>query len=116
MSEDWGSDKLHLQITPRVAVKVYLNETGGFMEYTAGDALREAASFHCDLPSSGEIEGVLDIVWGQLNVDYPKADWAIKYRAERNRSLSMGDVVMLGESAWTPMFVGWRRVTDLVLQ
>ena len=32
-------------------------------------------------------------------------------RAHRNRSLSMGDVVIIGETAWSPAFVGWKRVT-----
>jgi hypothetical protein len=58
----------------------------------------------------------LDHVFKELNVDYPLTDWAKDYRERRLRSLSVGDVVVLGETAWAVESCGWRRITTDELQ
>jgi hypothetical protein len=52
----------------------------------------------------------LELVFDQLNMgaDYR---WAMQYRADGNRSLSTGDVVVIGETAWAVEDFGWRRIT-----
>jgi hypothetical protein len=98
-----------------MTVKVYLNETGGFMSYTPGDALHEALSMEMDMPEHRDIALVLESIFMQLNIDEPTEQYAIDYRARRNRSLSVGDVVVIGETAWTCASVGWVRCTNLVV-
>jgi len=53
----------------------------------------------------------LEDVFCQLNIDEPTAPWAIDYRANRNRSLSVNDVVVIGETAWRCAPFGWQRTT-----
>lgn len=97
---------------------VLLNETDGhfFAGYEPGAALRQAAVFELD-PSliapgaAGIPTRALENVWHELNVDVPTAEWARQYRAERNRSLSVGDVVILGEIAYAVAAAGWMAVT-----
>jgi len=115
-------------MTTQVSVKVYLNETGGFMSYTPGDALHEAAAFEVALPACRELGMLLEIIWDQLNFrgEMPMTPWGRTYfgwtedgssrdTRKTHRSLSMGDVVILGETAWTPLSAGWQRVTNVVL-
>lgn len=97
-----------------VKVKVLLNDMGLFLSYTPGDLLHEAAVFDMDLGHTSRVEVLLEQVWVQLNIDLPQTEWAKKYRAEGNRSLSMGDVICVGETAWTPVTVGWRDITGEV--
>ena len=96
---------------------VLLNESDGhfFAGYQPGAALRQAAAFELDPTLTAPAEtGVpiraLEIVWHELNVDVPTAGWARRYRAERNRSLSVGDVVILGEAAYAVTAAGWMSV------
>ena len=95
----------------RVTVKVYHNVESRFMPYTAGDKLVETIVFQSPLPACGSMQRLLEIVWHQLNVDEPKAQWAIEYRRRRNRSLSVGDVVAIGEQAWAVGPTSWDAIS-----
>lgn len=95
----------------KATIKVYHNDTNRFSPYQAGDMLVEAMVFESPLPACGSIERLLDIVWDQLNIDAPTASWAVEYRQRRNRSLSVGDVVSVGEQAWAVGVVGWTLVS-----
>jgi hypothetical protein len=56
----------------------------------------------------------LEHVFEQLNVGgdiVPATDWTRDYRAAGYRSLSVGDVVVLGETAHAVGRFGWERVT-----
>jgi len=95
-------------------VTVYLNESRDhFYGYQPGDQLSAAATF--ELPPSlldardGQY-AMLELVFHELNVDNPTEEWAQDYRARRNRSLSVGDVVLLGESAFAVAGSGWDNV------
>lgn len=92
-------------------VKVYLNENlrDSFVRgYVPGDPLRLAASWEERFQRNpGEI---LEHVFDELNIDEPTESWAREYRANRNRSLSKGDVVVFGETAWACESVGWKQV------
>lgn len=97
-----------------IPVKVLLNATSRFMEYGSGgkpDSLYQAISFDSPPPACGSMRRLLDIVWEQLNIDQPQAEWAIEYRRRRNRSLSVGDVIVLGEQAWAVDSVGFTPVS-----
>ena len=94
-----------------VTIKVLHNNTSRFGPYTVGDSLSEAITFESALPACGDIHRLLEIVFHQLNIDEPKALWAIEYRRRRNRSLSVGDVVTVGEQAWAVDSVGWTSVS-----
>jgi hypothetical protein len=78
--------------------------------------------FECALPRS--VAPLLQTVWAQLNLDEPAiaqtipvlAEWAIEYRKRHNRSLKVGDVVVIGEQAFALDRRGWRPVTLTVDQ
>jgi hypothetical protein len=92
----------------KVRVKVLLNYSNAFMVYEPGDQLLCAATF--TLPYLGILNpgAVLGVVWRELNVDDPTEDWAVRYRDSEHRSLSVGDVITIGEQAWTPQpITGW---------
>lgn len=106
-----------------IPVKVLLNATSRFMGYGWNaehggepDSLYQAISFDSPPPSCGSMKRLLDIIWEQLNIDVPQTNWAIEYRRRRNRSLSVGDVVVLGEQAWACESVGWRPVSVALSQ
>jgi hypothetical protein len=95
---------------------VYLNEgRGHFFGYEAGHPLVHAASFDLDLSADvTAADGIpykaLGLVFRELNIDDPQQVWAIEYRRNRHRSLSVGDVVVVGEVAFTLTDTDWVRV------
>jgi hypothetical protein len=52
-----------------------------------------------------------ELVFEQLNIDSPECAWALRYRGARHRSLSVGDVVVIGEAPWACCAAGWKRIT-----
>ncbi|MFA5707522.1 hypothetical protein [Mycolicibacterium sp.] len=97
-----------------LTVKVYLNEGANpFSPYDPAKArLHEAATFDTTAEPSGDgVKAVLSAVFEQLNIDYPTEVWAQRYRADRHRSLSVGDVVTVGETAWAIAPIGWDRIS-----
>lgn len=113
-----------------VQVKVYLNrnERESFMDgYKGGDPLELAVDYRVDAEmlfvpgqpsraghwktSDGMPHGILNQAFMELNRDDPKSGWAKKYRDRGMRSLSVGDVVVVGESAYACEKIGWRTVS-----
>lgn len=94
-----------------VTVKVYLNtnERESFMRgYQHGDPLKLAATWTTSQRNPHE---ELNRAFRELNIDSPTEKWAKDYRARRNRSLSKGDVVVFGETAWSCESVGWKQLS-----
>ena len=96
---------------------IYLNEAPsqslGFGRFEPAK-LVAAAEFTLTLagqPSTENIRAALEVVFEQLNIDTPDQPWALKYRLDRRRSLSVGDVVVIGETAWACAPVGWDALT-----
>jgi hypothetical protein len=96
---------------------VYLNEgndqTHGFGEL-APAKLAAAAGFALTItgqPCAEQVKTALETVFEQLNIDDPDQLWAINYRLAGNRSLSVGDVVVTGETAWACAPSGWDLLT-----
>jgi hypothetical protein len=101
-----------------ISAVVYLNEgRENFLGFntTAPARLREVARFDVelldDLPANYISEAGLEVVFEQLNIESPYHPWAIAYRHAGNRSLSTGDVVVIGETAWACHSVGWTPVS-----
>ena len=97
----------------KVTVKVLLKPEGfgACTPYKPGDMLRKALVFTTGFPARAHVETLLRSVFEQLNNDDPQADWAKEYRSEHNRSLSVGDVVIVGERAFAvDEPVGWKPV------
>jgi hypothetical protein len=94
----------------KVTVKVLLNRANRFQPYNDGDSLEQALSFESGLPACGNMSRLLEIVFEQLNME-PRTDWAIDYRANGHRSLSVGDVVVIGEQAYACDRAGWTAVS-----
>jgi len=103
---------------PRITTTVYLNEGGdhffGFNTH-APARLHQAAHFDLEIldqaPADAVVPGALEIVFEQLNIPRPQHAWALHYRLAGHRSLSVGDVVMLGETAWACDSVGWTPIS-----
>lgn len=95
------------------AVRVYLNEgrdprhlVFGYEEATA--VLRLAAEF--DVSVVGSPRHALEVVFAELNVDEPFEPWAVEYRRNRNRSLSVGDVVEVDGERFACAGIGWTEL------
>lgn len=56
------------------------------------------------------ILSILDWIFQELNIG-EESELATQYRAKRLRSLSVGDVVVLGELAFSCDSAGWGKVT-----
>lgn len=96
---------------PTFAAKVYLNEARdhffGFNEFAPAE-LNLASVFDLD---AADHNAALNVIFRELNVDSPSEPWAKDYRQRRNRSLSVGDVAVLGESAWACASAGWDKIS-----
>ncbi|KMO69838.1 hypothetical protein [Mycolicibacterium chlorophenolicum] len=104
-------------MTYELITTVYLNQgdyqTLGFGEL-APPKLAAAAGFVITMtghPSTEHVKTALETVFEQLNIDDPDQPWAIKYRLAAHRSLSVGDVVVIGETAWACAPSGWDLLT-----
>ncbi len=103
---------------PHVTTTVYLNDGEhhlfGFNIH-APARLYEAAQFDLEIldhaPAGAVVPGALEIIFEQLNISRPQHSWALRYRLAGHRSLSVGDVVVLGETAWACSSVGWTPVS-----
>ncbi|MFZ2174251.1 MAG: hypothetical protein WAW17_09480 [Rhodococcus sp. (in: high G+C Gram-positive bacteria)] len=98
---------------PSVRVRVLHNEARDAMliGYTDGDPLREVIRFEMD--PRRDVEVNLEEVFEAFNEPGPRLvefDVVRRYRAERNRSLSKGDVVLYGEVAYAVAAAGFVRV------
>lgn len=97
---------------------VYLNLDSRFFEFKPGDMLRPTdrlAKVIC-LPNLPDklllnVDDTLEMVFGQLNMPEPEQHWAKVYRMAGNRSLSVGDVVQLGEAAYAVANAGFKPVS-----
>ena len=113
-----------------MTARIYLTtDTADFLHYRSTGALaprsvQEAAAFPLDVaggdpdsapPASAQqqkaIMEALETIFVELN-DEPTQQWAQDYRAAGNRSLSVGDVVVLGEAAWVVAPVGFERISS----
>ncbi len=99
-----------------IDVRVLLNQSEeNFRGYRHGATLSEVAAFELPEELVSQIaDGVpvqaLELVFRELNIDTPTAEWALRYRLNRNRSLSVGDVVIVGELAYAVESCGWAPV------
>nr|WP_254183999.1 hypothetical protein [Mycobacterium avium] len=57
------------------------------------------------------VKGLLELIFEQLNIADPDQPWAHKYRLAGHRSLRVGDVVVIGETAWACASSGWKLLT-----
>ncbi len=101
-----------------ITTTAYLNHAEGnllgFKLYSPARLYR-AANFHLELidgaPAELAVRGALELVFEQLNIDHPQHPWAQHYRLAGHRSLCVGDIVVLAETAWACAPVGWTPVT-----
>jgi len=102
-------------VTAALAV-IYLNDSRdsylGFDRTTA--RLRLAARFLIPAPeSAAAVAAALEDIFVQLNVGgdlVPAADYTLEYRAAGHRSVSVGDVLVIGECAFTVARFGFDRL------
>lgn len=107
-------------------VKVYLNEGPdhifGFRhEFANSPALQLAAEFDLTavhITSREDVRAVLATVFEQLNIGgdlVAATEWTAAYRSAGHRSLSVGDVVVLGESAFAVAEFGFEPISTAEL-
>ncbi|OSC20882.1 hypothetical protein B8W69_28790 [Mycobacterium vulneris] len=101
-----------------ISTTVYLNQgVDHFLGFDvhAPARLHQAARFDLEIldqaPSAAAVPGALEIIFEQLNIARPQHPWALRYRLAGHRSLSVGDVVVLGETAWACASVGWTPIS-----
>jgi hypothetical protein len=103
-------------------IQVYLNTGRDWHDYDySPPSVRLALKFELsDTITHQLIQGLpiatLERVFGQLNAAYHDRDdaptsWANQFRRNVNRSLSVGDVVVVGETAYAVTKSGWLRIT-----
>lgn len=108
-----NDDPYSVPLEGRVWVTVLHNETSRFMPFRESDTLRTTVGLPVVGPvgqpaTHGEL---LAYVWAECNIDEPESFFGNIYRQARNRSLSVGDVVQVGDShAWACEPLGWRQV------
>lgn len=98
-------------ITQRATITILLNTNGLSDHYQHGDTLHQAHSFWSGLPACGDIRRLLTNVWAQLGGGAPRADWAVEYARKGYRSLRVGDVIVIGETAHAVDVDGFRAVS-----
>ncbi|QEN17626.1 hypothetical protein ACRDU6_00445 (plasmid) [Mycolicibacterium sp. ELW1] len=103
---------------PALTTTVYLNDAeASFLGFNraAPARLRAAATFNLAIPTGTRphqtaIGAALEHIFDELNCE-PTASWAVGWRHAGHRSLSVGDVVVIGETAWAVASVGWNPVS-----
>ncbi len=106
----------------RVRVRVYLNDAeNSFDGFTPAAArLHLAGEFEVAAPGSqAAVFEVLDDVFTQLNVGgeiVAAADYTLAYRSAGHRSLSVGDVLVLGETAFAVARFGFDVIPATALR
>lgn len=102
--------------------QVFLNTSrdgyAGFVNDYSPPSVRLALKFELpDTITHQYVQGMpvhaLEHVFQQLNGVVPAAyyGWTMQYRHNGNRSLSVGDVVVVGETAFAVEDDGWLRIT-----
>jgi len=103
------------------AVAVYLNDSrDSMLGFDPADAqLVLAARFTIPAPSTAEeVAAALEGIFEQLNVGgelIAAFDYTVDYRAAGHRSLSVGDVVTIGETAFAVARFGFDTIPAAVL-
>ena len=102
---------------PNITTVVYLNDGddhfSGFNRYAPPNCAKPPGSTSKSSSRAypARDPGALEIVFEQLNIPSPHHSWAIAYRRAGQRSLSVGDVVVIGETAWACASSGWDLLT-----
>lgn len=101
-------------------IQVYLNTNRdgmvfGFRNQHSMSSVRLAARFELSDMITGKLSAgvpiaALEVVYSQLNSD-PTCPWSIRYRNDGYRSLSTGDVVVIGEVAYAVANFGFQQIT-----
>ncbi len=92
----------------------------GFDNTFSPAVLRNVLTYEVAVTASTSVGSILEQAFEQLNVGgepgYPATEWCKFYRLNGNRSLSKGDVVIVGETAFSCESAGWKRqTTDAIL-
>ncbi|GAA1624114.1 hypothetical protein GCM10009733_020950 [Nonomuraea maheshkhaliensis] len=91
-----------------ITVAVWHNTTGMFAAWQPDDAMIKVFAFQIPAEAARTPDRVLAETWRIFNVG--DDELARSYRARRLRSLSVGDVVAIGELAWAYNPIGYRQV------
>lgn len=97
---------------------VYLNDAdASFLGFNraAPARLRAAATFNLPIPTGARpqqtaVHAALERIFDELNCE-PTTSWAAGWRHAGHRSLSVGDVVVIGETAWAVASIGWNPIS-----
>lgn len=105
-----------------VEITVYLAEEGRFFPFTADSTLRPIYKYEREIDVTVLPKNLLERAFMIFNIDPEdigdEADrfTAEGYRQAGARSLSVGDVIVIGETAWGCDRVGWTPVTVAAAQ
>ena len=102
-----------------VPVKIYTNDGPdhwfGFLKSDPELTLVFKLNIGWEDPYTGRFPfDLLEFVFEQTNIG--ETDFAKEYRAKQLRSVSVGDVVVVGETAFACESVGWKKITTEQLE
>ncbi|UOW93377.1 hypothetical protein SEA_LABELLE_51 [Mycobacterium phage Labelle] len=105
-------------------IKIYLNDgEDHFFGFHNKFANRPELTMVHSLETTDDFDGVLTeekifeiLAWVFYEFNIGESQHAKAYRAKLLRSLSVGDVVVVGETAWACESIGWKRLTTDELQ
>ncbi|OBB87555.1 hypothetical protein [Mycolicibacterium peregrinum] len=103
------------QITTTVYLNTALLSTLGFNRHAPAQ-LHPVIHFHMPVPENTRpgrtaVMAALETIFEELNIDEPTTMWAQQYHLTGHRSLSVGDVVRIGNTAWACASSGWNPLT-----
>lgn len=97
-----------LTTTPhdQVAITIWHSRTSRFSTWNLSDPMEKVFTFFIPAEATHDPELVLEEAFETFNIG--QTALARDYFSRRLRTLSVGDVVAIGESAWACDSVGWR--------
>lgn len=78
--------------------------------YQDGDPLFRAATVEVDFSQMGSVAAIMGWVFRELNIG-EAGDLVEQWRGNRCASMSVGDVVVIGESAFAVDKAGWKPIS-----
>ena len=104
---------------PTVLVKIYTNDGeghfNGFDPEKAELTMVMSHNLACtdadlEFQPSGTLR-LLDVIYKATNLRENPGEFTAEYNRRGLRSLSVGDVVVIGEQAWAVSGFGWKKIT-----
>ncbi|MEV4116506.1 hypothetical protein [Nonomuraea sp. NPDC049695] len=95
----------------QVAITIWHSRTSRFSAWKLSDSMEKVFTFFIPADATHDPELLLEEVFETFNIG--QSALARDYFSRGLRTLSVGDVVAIGESAWACDSVGWRLLRQV---